>query len=376
MQFNIEKFHKYLDGFKTYIESNSNTYENDLTHTPFFQDQEGYKHTVYGNAKNALDFDNWKSSDIGTGMIAQKAIKAVDEASNLVHHQQKIHFKKIIKEDLKKAEALLYNLYCLNNDEKAFDATVAFWGGKYDLIAYLFFIKDDKKYLPISPSNFDERFEMLNIPLRMTRNCSSQNYFSFVHYIDELRKYMSAYYGVDISLLDAHSVIWQLSAADKYVAQIEERNADAILTHEINTLPQNKTKHVGYTGKPVDRTIPIISNEHKIYPRNRFTALNALQIAKHCCEINASHESFIRKNSNVKYMEPHHLVPMCESENFSVSLDREENIICLCSNCHNEIHYGKHAIEMVTTLYEQRKELLSSVGIDISLDDLIKMYEK
>jgi predicted HNH restriction endonuclease len=73
-------------------------------------------------------------------------------------------------------------------------------------------------------------------------------------------------------------------------------------------------------------------------------------------------------------MEPHHLVPMCESEKFTVSLDREENIICLCSNCHNEIHYGKRAKEIVAIFYEQRKDLLKSVGIDISLADLLKIY--
>ena len=117
-----------------------------------------------------------------------------------------------------------------------------------------------------------------------------------------------------------------------------------------------------------------MSNGHKVYPRNRFTALKALYIAKHCCELDPRHESFIRKNSDKKYMEPHHLVPMCESEKFKFSLDKEENIICLCSNCHNEIHYGKRAREIVAVLYEQRKNLLKSVGIEVSLEDLLKMY--
>ena len=372
---NVERFYKYLDGFKTYIEFKSNAYMINLANNQFFVNQEGYKHNVYIYAHNILDFSTWRLSDIGTGKIAEKAIQAVDGGANLVHHQQKLHFKNKICENTKKSEQLLYNLYCSDSDEKSFKDIVSFWGGKYDLIAYLFFIKNDKKYLPINSSNFDERFAMLNIPLRMSRNCTSQNYFLFLGYIDTLRKHMEAYYGFDVSLLDAHSVIWQLRLANEFVAQSEERNADAILTQEVNVLLQNKEfQPNGYTGMPIERANPIVTNGHKVYPRSRFTALNALHIANNCCELNSSHESFIRKNSNEKYMEPHHLVPMCESEKFTVSLDREENIICLCSNCHNEIHYGKRAKEIVTILYEQRKDLLKSVGIDISLTDLLKLY--
>lgn len=375
MQLNVERFYKYLDGFKAYIEFNSNAYMMDLANNQFFLSQEGYKYNVYNNAQNILNFSNWSPSDIGTGKIAEKAIQAVDEGANLVHHQQKLHFKNKVHENTQKAEHLLYNLYCGDKDAQAFDDVVKFLGGKYDLIAYLFFIKNNEKYLPINSSNFDERFAMLSIPLRMSRNCSSQNYFSFVSCIDTLRQHMESYYGFDVSLLDAHSVIWQLGLANKYVVETEERNADAILTQEVNVLlPQKDFKPTGYTGKPIERPKPIVSNGYKVYLRNRFTALNALYIAKNCCELDPSHESFVRKNSDKKYMEPHHLVPMCESEKFTVSLDREENIICLCSNCHNEIHYGKRAKEIVAIFYEQRKDLLKSVGIDISLADLLKIY--
>lgn len=375
MQINIERFYKYLDGFKAYIESKSESLVLDLKTNQFFIDQEGYKHNVYENAQNILDFANWKISDIGTGKISKKAIQAVDEGANLVHHQQKLHFKNKVHENTEKADLLLFNIFCLNNDAKAFDDAVSFWGGKYDLLGYLFFIKNNKKYLPINSSNFDERFQLLGVPLKTSRNCSSSNYFAFVNCIDELRKQMEKYYGFDISLLDAHSVIWQLGVANQIVAEMEERNADAVLSHEVNDLlPKKEFKLSGYSGKPKEQEQPIYSNGHKVYPRNRFVAFNALHIAKNLCELDPAHESFIRKNSNVKYMEPHHLVPMAFSHRFKVSLDVEENIISLCSNCHNEIHYGKCSKELVATLYEKRKELLKSVGIDISLKELISMY--
>ena len=84
---------------------------------------------------------------------------------------------------------------------------------------------------------------------------------------------------------------------------------------------------------------------------------------------------FIRKKSNKKYTEPHHLVPMAFSDEFEVSLDREENIVSLCSNCHNQIHYGIDADVLIKKLYNERKEALESVGIKITLEHLLSRYD-
>ena len=87
-----------------------------------------------------------------------------------------------------------------------------------------------------------------------------------------------------------------------------------------------------------------------------------------------SHPTFIRKKSDKKYTEPHHLIPMAFSDEFDVSLDVEENIVSLCSNCHNQIHYGKDADVLLRKLYEERKDALASVGIKITLERLLEMY--
>lgn len=65
---------------------------------------------------------------------------------------------------------------------------------------------------------------------------------------------------------------------------------------------------------------------------------------------------------------------MAFSDEFEVSLDVEENIVSLCSNCHNQIHYGKDADKLIAKLYEERKDILKKVGIVISLDRLLAMY--
>lgn len=92
------------------------------------------------------------------------------------------------------------------------------------------------------------------------------------------------------------------------------------------------------------------------------------------CEIDVDHPTFIRKKSNKKYTEPHHLVPMAFSDEFDVSLDVEENIVSLCSNCHNQIHYGKGGDKLLEKLYAERKEALERVGIKITLTQLLQMY--
>jgi len=78
---------------------------------------------------------------------------------------------------------------------------------------------------------------------------------------------------------------------------------------------------------------------------------------------------------NVNYTESHHLVPMAFQDLFNVTLDTETNIVSLCSNCHNQIHYGQGVELIVAELYEQRKDALKSEGIDITLQQLISMYK-
>lgn len=110
------------------------------------------------------------------------------------------------------------------------------------------------------------------------------------------------------------------------------------------------------------------------YPRNRAVALYALEKAGHRCEINAGHETFMRKADGLPYTEPHHLIPMAAQDRFDVSLDVPENIVSLCSNCHNEIHYGKDARDLITQLFEMRHTMLESAGISITLQEVLALY--
>lgn len=49
------------------------------------------------------------------------------------------------------------------------------------------------------------------------------------------------------------------------------------------------------------------------------------------------------------------LVPLAYSDKFNVSLDVEENLVSLCSNCHNNLHYGKDFESLLKKLYKDSK---------------------
>lgn len=129
-----------------------------------------------------------------------------------------------------------------------------------------------------------------------------------------------------------------------------------------------------YKEKLQKKRKPVIKEGVSVYPRNRQTAINALAHAHFACEIDNEHPTFVRKNSDKAYTEPHHLIPMAFQDQFDVSLDVEENIVSLCSNCHNQIHYGRAADTLIRMLYAERKAILEKVGIVISLSDILEMY--
>ena len=96
---------------------------------------------------------------------------------------------------------------------------------------------------------------------------------------------------------------------------------------------------------------------------------------KYLCEVDNSHFVFKRRNSSDNYTEPHHLIPLSTYRDFpGIDLDREQNIVSLCSNCHNMLHYGASYKEVLYELYVQRRELLKQIGIVVSFEQLVSYY--
>ena len=111
--------------------------------------------------------------------------------------------------------------------------------------------------------------------------------------------------------------------------------------------------------------------------RKSKTAVDALVYADFKCEYNNTDRTFLRKNGKVPYTEPHHLIPLSRYRDFAYGVDVMENIVSLCSHCHNLLHYGRleDKIPILRKLYNERSQSLGVVGLDLSFDQLKRYYE-
>ena len=136
-----------------------------------------------------------------------------------------------------------------------------------------------------------------------------------------------------------------------------------IVSQEITVAEKQAT----YESKSTGRDIP---------KRNTNVALTALQLADFKCEYNQKDRTFKRKNG-IPYTEPHHLIPISKFREYEYSLDVKENIVSLCSHCHNLLHYGQFDDKKVILekLFQQRVEKLKMYGISITLEKLESYYK-
>lgn len=166
-----------------------------------------------------------------------------------------------------------------------------------------------------------------------------------------------------------------ISSHDKKVNVEYDLLDDDSLLEIVVTSNEYKVEDAHYLGVPqLKREAKQDSTGVKKYPRKVSVSKKALFLAQHRCEIDISHETFIRKNGYIPYTEPHHLIPLSVYDDFKYSLDVEENIVSLCSHCHNLLHYGVYFEAILKELYNERKNMLKQVGLEISFEQLKEYY--
>jgi len=214
----------------------------DLKSHPVIEKHENYKYEIIEDAKNQLLLKTWKENDIGSGIILKNIKNAINvKSNNLIDWRKKDDFKKLKAN--RESEKFLYEFFKSKiKDETAFDNFVEI-GFSYQLIAYLFFIKNHQKYMPISQEKFDEIFSSINIDFKTSHNCSWENYLEYNDIIKLFRKQLSQRYK-SASLLDAHSFLWI------YGFQLEEPKEKSEQKKETQKT-ENKT-----TEKPKEKPKP------------------------------------------------------------------------------------------------------------------------
>ena len=200
-------------------------------------EEEGYKELVYNEARSKLDWSNWKESEIGKGRILGCVIKAIEInnstpvlVNNLVQWQNRFGEKRrshrsllAAKDDMAKRrqfERWLFDFFHGNLVEsEAFEQFRDLAGGIFDLVAYLFFLKDWQRFMPIAPTTFDKAFGLLGLKLKTSHHCSWETYQSYNQALLDIRQLLREAAQIeDARLIDAHSFCWMLVSLGEKVA--------------------------------------------------------------------------------------------------------------------------------------------------------------
>ena len=190
---------------------------------------EGYKERLRNEARYLLDLPSWSRSEIGKGHILKRVIKAIEIneprrqiKNNLVDWPNRYGHKHLSHRALLDAksnrsarrnlEEWFFNFFkTKKSDEKAFESFRELAGNRYDIVSYLFFLKDWNRFMPIAPTTFDKAFRLFDIDLVTSGHCSWSNYTRYnealVSVQQALQKIPEAR---DARLVDAHSFCWML----------------------------------------------------------------------------------------------------------------------------------------------------------------------
>mgnify|MGYP002626941571 CR=1 FL=1 len=181
-----------------------------------------------------------------------------------------------------------------------------------------------------------------------------------------------------IRLQRESSLLNHLKAALSEIIVEKESEYDTVEIESINELideiPQSSVPT--WDGKKEAQAITMSSKTGREIPkRDPQRAVDALTHAGFKCEYDSSDRTFTRKNGK-PYTEPHHLIPISKYKNFEYSVDVMENIVSLCSHCHNLLHYGRFEDKkpILEKLYTERIDALKKCGLDITLEQLFSYY--
>lgn len=133
-----------------------------------------------------------------------------------------------------------------------------------------------------------------------------------------------------------------------------------------------------------DKPLCIVKgSQGKAIAKDSRISKSALVDAKYTCIVNSAHKTFITKNK-IPYMEGHHLVPctVMNSEHFmkkfNKNIDCFENIVCICPNCHREVHYGEwdSKAKKIQIIFKKQQDKLKRVGLLITEQELLDLYKR
>jgi len=199
-------------------------------HAGFILMEEGYKYAAVRKQKQYLHPLLWDDKAVEEGIVSKEILALIydDDLDNLVDWRDKDYLKILLGDGTKRIMIgdCLRGIFRGSNDSVSFQHAQNCLGNRFPIISYLFFIKNSKKYLPVRPNIFSDRFQTVGIN-GWKSGCNWENYMDYISAIEEVQLFLLDHFpDVSISLLDAHSFIWmawmkQLSE-EEFLRVIEE----------------------------------------------------------------------------------------------------------------------------------------------------------
>ncbi len=189
----------------------------------------------------------------------------------------------------------------------------------------------------------------------------------------------------NINLIDVPKSFEILSSNTAQVVGISPYIEDEDETTYIEKVDSIKEANINEdAGEGAYKIEPIAVSKFAVGRRFRTNPLLgkiAIKKAYYSCERDYKHETFISKKTKQKYMEAHHLIPVCFQkevwDKYGVNIDCIENLVSLCPTCHKAFHYGTKEVQknMIDTLFVRCVPKFKAIGLNITIEEIYNLYK-
>jgi len=274
---------------------------------------------------------------------------AAVETSNSIIDPPKLFLKAIYELDNLSINEFVLLIHRTHGQNKTFKES----------ISEIINCRENKQELPKYPKEYnkfeDAKFWVFLKELGILKKKKENYYLSFFTY----ENYLS-----EISNLSIYN---DTKGLDQRYISDEENINEKFDRHYHNKVILDKINN---------RKPKLEENSRTQYVTDRRIKETVFKNSDYKCFFDKSHKTFLRINGT-QFMEGHHIIPMKAQKDFkNINIDRVENILCICPNCHRKIHLSleEEKKQLLKKVYEAKKEDLTKAKLNISLNDLYKKY--
>ncbi|MBR0161976.1 MAG: HNH endonuclease [Oscillospiraceae bacterium] len=231
-----------------------------------------------------------------------------------------------------------------DNEREAFESAKMFFGKRYDVVSYLFMLKDPQNYFSIrSDEAYGSKLGFLGFNSSCVSECSWESYQEYIWDLHYIKEKLQDYFTENITLVDAESFMWMMyklignKKYESYEYKSKEPDPNDPYENHVTGMEGNRN---GYYVARFERN-----------PRLRNAAAKRDNYTCRACGM-----QFVTKYGDYgkNYIEVHHTVPLSTyDEQRDTPIDE---LVSVCSNCHSIIHRKKNYVLTI----EELKEILQS----------------